>query len=524
MSVSNGQPANETTFNNAFVSKTANSTVTGQITLSRPGSGASIADAQNQINTNSADIATNIANIATNTANIATNTSAISTLNGQVSTLITDLDTAESQIASNTAALSAKVDGAASSLDDELALFSGTTGKVVKQSSVLISQVATLTGAQTLTNKNLDADQNTITNIEDENIKAAAGIAHTKMAALSADRAMVTNPSGFSSASLVTATELGHLSGVTAGVQSQLNSRVQSSLLTTRGDLFVRDATQIVRLPAGPDNLFLRTNSSLPTGLEWASVTPSLSVLTRTSAYTLTSSDDFVAANATTAAFTLTLPTAVGASGKQYILKKTDATFNAVTIATTASQTIDGATTTTLNTQNECLRVVSDGANWQILERLIPQVWTQYAPTLVAASGGASKGATSLDRGFWMRQGSSILIRFEYRQTGAGVAGTGHYNIGIPSGLTVDTAQVFAFNGTAAGAVLGVARLGANIGGGGNPNASAFTWLSGNTTFGVAYEVATESIGAWGGGNYPLTSPALYVFANATMPITGWRG
>lgn len=49
MSVSNGQNANATSFNNAFVSKTNDSTVVGTITLNNPSS-ASIASAQDSIN------------------------------------------------------------------------------------------------------------------------------------------------------------------------------------------------------------------------------------------------------------------------------------------------------------------------------------------------------------------------------------------------------------------------------------------------------------------------------------------
>lgn len=80
MSVSNGQPANEDTFNNAFVSKTAASTVTAVVTLDEAASGGTIANTQQAINDNTTGVAANAANIATNTGNIATNTADISNL------------------------------------------------------------------------------------------------------------------------------------------------------------------------------------------------------------------------------------------------------------------------------------------------------------------------------------------------------------------------------------------------------------------------------------------------------------
>ena len=78
----------------------------------------------------------------------------------------------------------------------------------------------TLVGRQTtdtLTNKSINADNNTITNIDNDDIKAAAGIALDKLAATTADRAMITDGSGFLVVSSVTATELAQLSGVSFG-------------------------------------------------------------------------------------------------------------------------------------------------------------------------------------------------------------------------------------------------------------------------------------------------------------------
>ena len=42
------------------------------------------------------------------------------------------------------------------------------------------------------------------------------------------------------------------------------------SPLTTQGDLLVRTASNNIRLPAGPDNQVLTTDSSLPEGVKWA--------------------------------------------------------------------------------------------------------------------------------------------------------------------------------------------------------------------------------------------------------------
>jgi hypothetical protein len=60
------------------------------------------------------------------------------------------------------------------------------------------------------------------------------------------------------------------------------------------------------------------------------------------------------------------LPTAVGVLGQEYVIKKTDTSGTALTVSTTSSQTIDGATTYSLPAQYNGVIVQSDNANWWI--------------------------------------------------------------------------------------------------------------------------------------------------------------
>lgn len=87
---------------------------------------------------------------------------------------------------------------------------------------------------------------------------------------------------------------------------------------------------------------------------------------TKTTTYTITTADSGILADATSAGFTVTLPTAVSAT-KTYTVKKIDSAAHNVTIATTGGQTIDGASTFVIGTQWQSATVGSNGSNWFIV-------------------------------------------------------------------------------------------------------------------------------------------------------------
>lgn len=73
--------------------------------------------------------------------------------------------------------------------------------------------------------------------IVNADIAAAAGIALDKLAAVTASRAVVSDASGFMSASSVTSTELGYLSGVSSAIQTQINTKAPSASPTFSGTI-----------------------------------------------------------------------------------------------------------------------------------------------------------------------------------------------------------------------------------------------------------------------------------------------
>ena len=82
----------------------------------------------------------------------------------------------------------------------------------------------------------------------------------------------------------------------------------------------------------------------------------------KTTNYTVATTDYVVTGNGT---LTLTLPSAVGITGRQFVLRNIATTT--VTVGRTSAQTIDGVAADVLIAGKGSLQVVSDGANWVVL-------------------------------------------------------------------------------------------------------------------------------------------------------------
>lgn len=158
-----------------------------------------------------------------------------------------------------------------------------------------------------------------------------------------------------------------------------------------------------------------------------------LAVTTKTTTYSITTADALILLDSSGGAFTVTLPTAVGNTGKQFYLKKTTNDFNVVTVATTSSQTIDGVTTRTLVTQYEQYYIVSDGSNWVIQDHKTTTDWISGAGLTYTGLGTVSAEST-----WYKRSGSEVLIR-GFVNVGTTTATT--MFITIPAQFTLDSAK-----------------------------------------------------------------------------------
>jgi len=132
--------------------------------------------------------------------------------------------------------------------------------------------------------------------------------------------------------------------------------------------VYTGSSTVLVTQVSSPTAIINFNNTQFSGSLQGGStafISISYSTSTPTSSYVATSTDSVIMANCA-AACTVTLPTAVGISGKVYFVKILGS--GTVTIATSGGQTIDGSSTVTPSpNQYAEIEVISDGSNFEIL-------------------------------------------------------------------------------------------------------------------------------------------------------------
>jgi hypothetical protein len=127
--------------------------------------------------------------------------------------------------------------------------------------------VVTLDSSGTLTNKTFDADGtgNSISNIENADIKAGAAIARSKIATGTANHVLINdNGSGLMTSEAQLAVSRGG-----TGQSTTTAAMDALSPLTTKGDILTRDLSNNIRVGVGSADQILVANSLLTPGLQW---------------------------------------------------------------------------------------------------------------------------------------------------------------------------------------------------------------------------------------------------------------
>lgn len=420
----------------------------------------------------------------------------------------------------------------------ELGFVAGVTSGIQTQidSKAPSASAVTLTGVQTLTNKTLTSPViNTPTGI----VKGDVGLGNvdnTSDATKNAASVTLTNKTINGADNTLTVRAANDITGQLpianggTGAASKAAGFDALSPMTTSGDIIYGGASGTgTRLPKGSDTQVLTLTAGLPTWASPAAAPATLAIVSKVANYTATTADDLILCSGAT--FTITLYATSGNSGKQIRIMKTDATLaNIITIDGNASETINGALTTTLNTQYESVTLVCDGSNWNILDRQFPKTITTIGATALTATGTAlAKGTTVTDTSFWYREGRNLVYTTQMHFSAAGTTGTGEYRITLPSSLAADTAVIPALGTTlgTGGSALANAKSHLETSGGwisqSTSRGDVQAFLTSSTTVGFIVYNSVSDIQPWGAGAYGLGGGGTAFGVTFKIPISGWN-
>lgn len=139
----------------------------------------------------------------------------------------------------------ADVHGPVSSTDDGLVLFSGTTGKIIKQATGTgyLKASSGVASFQATPIPVADGGTNSTTALNNNRVIQSSGGKIQEAAAITASRALISDSNGIPTQSVTTSTELGYVSGVTSAIQTQINTKVTGPASATDNALTRFDST-----------------------------------------------------------------------------------------------------------------------------------------------------------------------------------------------------------------------------------------------------------------------------------------
>ena len=149
--------------------------------------------------------------------------------------------------------------------------------------------------------------------------------------------------------------------------------------------------------------------------------------------------------------------------------------------------------------------------------------WQDFTMTIGAVTTAPTKGATSVDKAQWRRVGSDMEIRYDYKQTGAGSAGSGIYLFPIPSGYSIDYTRVP--SGSADQATSGIVKLSATADSAGATTALGQVLISKtypNKLYLNYTQSTVENTANVSSVAYQLSGATIGYSYVAKVPIVGW--
>lgn len=418
------------------------------------------------------------------------------------------------------------VTGPASATDNAVTLFDSTTGKLIKNSTLISSGGALTVPGALRSNTSLiledpGAGTNTFT-IAAGTVSSSYQMTFPAAVAAASSSVLVSSNAGVISyvpaVSTNTASQIvlrdgsGNFSAGTISAALTGTASGNTTYSANNHGVVISSATNAMTVLA-PDSSTTKFLISAGASADpaWAQPFQFWNFTAQTANYSAVAGD-FVTAS--TNSFTVTLPTASLNTGKSIAIQKTDADISKVI---TISPNLNGASRA-LYTQYETVVVVSDGTNWQVASHYISSESIAYTPT----GGAVSTNATF--SGYWQRKGDSVVVRAKCAFSGTNTQGILTFT--MPANMSIDTTKILTATNDNSG--IGSALV---------ADVSVTTYQAvasyvDQTTFRVRQ--LTDDLGAGSlvgstifdtSSSPPMTvASGDFVMAFVTVPITGWWG
>lgn len=253
---------------------------------------------------------------------------------------------------------------------------------------------------------------------------------------------------------------------------------------------------------------------------------PAWNYTSQTTTYSASINDWVVASGS---AFTITLPTAVGNSGKSVVVEHAGSNFVKYKIHTTSSQTIRHAGTTYTNTdintndlifgitKGEQWTFQSDGSNWSVTSHLTKTpISSSSTITFGATTTPPVKGTTTTDSVRWARDGQFCIAYYEYLQSGTGTNAVGDIKVTLPSSISLDTTLVTVNTTVSTVTMNSNGMISSNFVG---QYGGAGRW---DGVVAIPYDSTTFRLAGYFGGVSTAANASSWQFASSSTSMSGW--
>jgi hypothetical protein len=220
--------------------------------------------------------------------------------------------------------------------------------------------------------------------------------------------------------------------------------------LTTKGDIYVRDGTDVKRLAIGSDTQVLTADSAESLGVKWAAAGATEAVTNVSSfPYTVLAADQVIIASG--ASGQIDLPAATGSGRKLKIVHGGTSLTQVYTIDGNTTDTIRGALTFLLHTNGQVVEIIDSASGaWTVLNHQTKTGLVSFTPSTTLSTNATWTGQ-------WWRD--SEYMYGQVYGTFSGATDSATFAFTLPGSQTVASAKLLDSSTNGTGDILGHCKV-----------------------------------------------------------------